>query len=79
MNEVFVGAIFSSNWYNGQVEKVSEYIGNKRSILIGMPRLRQFRIMKSKINSFRFLFYLYQVSVIQVCLCVTKVYLIRHE
>lgn len=48
MNEVFVGAIFASNWYNGQEEKVSEYIGNKRSILVGMPRLRQLRIMKSK-------------------------------
>lgn len=48
MNEVFVGAIFPSNWYNGQEEKVSEYIGNKRSILVGMPRLRQLRIMKSK-------------------------------
>ena len=73
MNEVFVGAIFSSNWYNGQVEKVSEYTGNKRSILVGMPRLRQHRIMKSKIKSFRLLFYVYQVSVIQVYLCETKV------
>lgn len=48
MNEVFVGAIYASNWYNGQEEKVSEYIGNKRSILVGMPRLRQLRIMQSK-------------------------------
>lgn len=52
MSEVFIEAIFSSNWYNGQEEKVSEYIGNKRSILVGMPRLRQLRIMKSKIKSF---------------------------
>lgn len=51
MNEVFVGAIFSGNWYNGQEEKVSEYIGNKHSILVGMPRLGQLRVMKSKFFS----------------------------
>lgn len=48
MNEVFVGAIFPDDWYNSQEEKISEYIGNKRSILVGMPRLRQLRVKKSK-------------------------------
>jgi len=63
MNEVFVGAIFSSSWYNGQEEKVSEYIGNKRSVLVGMPHLRQLRIMKSKIKSLSLFFIFYQKSV----------------
>ena len=40
--------VFVDDWYNGEREKVSEYIGNKRSILVGMPRLRQLRIKESK-------------------------------
>ncbi|XP_078352373.1 polycystin family receptor for egg jelly-like [Oculina patagonica] len=47
MNEVFVRAIFPDGWYNSQEEKISEYIGNKRSILVGMPRLRQLRVKKN--------------------------------
>ena len=47
-----IEAIFTDDWYNGQEEKISEYIGNKRSILVGMPRLRQLRVMKSKCFSF---------------------------
>ena len=43
-----MSAIFAGDWYNGQEEEVTEYIGNKRSILVGMPRLRQLRIMKGR-------------------------------
>ena len=46
INNRFAPAIFTGDWYNGQEEEVTEYIGNKRSILVGMPRLRQLRIMK---------------------------------
>ena len=49
---MFVDAIFTDDWYNGQEEKISEYIGNKRSILVGMPRLRQLRVKKSKCFNF---------------------------
>ena len=42
-------AIFTAASYDDQKEKASEYIGNKRSVLIGMPRLRQLRVMKSKL------------------------------
>ena len=41
-------AAFVDDWYNGREERVSEYIGNKRSILVGMPRLRQLRVKQSK-------------------------------
>lgn len=35
-------------WYNGFEEKNEMYIGNKMSILIGMPWMRQLRVKKSK-------------------------------
>lgn len=38
--------VYAGKWYNGQRETTTEYIGNKRSILIGMPRLRQLRVLK---------------------------------
>ena len=48
MENIFLPTLFVDDWYNGQVERVPEYIGNKKSILVGMPRLRQLRVMKSK-------------------------------
>lgn len=48
IENIFVPEVFVDDWYNGVREKVSEYIGNKRSILVGMPRLRQLRIKESK-------------------------------
>ena len=42
-------AIFTAESYEQQKDTESEYIGNKRSILIGMPRLRQLRVVKSKL------------------------------
>ncbi len=49
MKNVFVPAIFTADSYKDQEETASEYIGNNRSILVGMPRLRQLRVMKSKV------------------------------
>ncbi|PFX12506.1 location of vulva defective 1-like [Stylophora pistillata] len=40
----FIHDSYAGEWYNGQVEHTPEYIGNKVSMLIGMPRLRQLRI-----------------------------------
>ena len=49
LKNIFVPAIFTADSYEDQKDRASEYIGNKRSILIGMPRLRQLRVMKSKL------------------------------
>ena len=46
LKNVFVPAIFTAESYHDQEKKASEYIGNKRSILISMPRLRQLRVKK---------------------------------
>ena len=42
----FIHDAYAGEWYNGQWEKTPEYIGNKFSMLIGMPRLRQLRILE---------------------------------
>ncbi|XP_078356038.1 polycystin-1-related protein-like, partial [Oculina patagonica] len=46
LKNVFVPAIFTADSYKDQEETASEYIGNNRSILVGMPRLRQLRVKK---------------------------------
>ena len=52
LNNTFALRIFAGDWYNGQEEEFAEYIGDKRSILVGMPRLRQLRIMKGILSVF---------------------------
>lgn len=52
MQGKFVNDAYAGEWYNGQVEQTPEYIGNKVSMLIGMPRLRQLRIKEGKVLSF---------------------------
>ncbi|XP_044184688.1 polycystic kidney disease protein 1-like 2 [Acropora millepora] len=42
----FVHGIYAKEWYNGKTATKQEYINNKKSILLGMPRLRQIRIKK---------------------------------
>jgi len=42
----FVNGIYANEWYNGNIATKQEYINNKKSILLGMPRLRQMRIKK---------------------------------
>ena len=46
LEDVFIPVVYAGKWYNGQRETTTEYTGNKRSILVGMPRLRQLRVMK---------------------------------
>lgn len=46
LEDVWIPASFAGKWYNGQEETSTEYIGNKMSILVGMPRLRQLRVLK---------------------------------
>jgi len=42
--------VFAGTWYNGQQENQTVYIGNKRSILVGMARARQLRVQPSKFH-----------------------------
>ena len=44
----YIHDAYAGEWYNGQREQTPEYIGNKFSMLIGMPRLRQLRIQEGK-------------------------------
>ena len=44
----FIHDSYAGEWYNGQWEQTPEYIGNKVSMLVGMPRLRQLRIEEGK-------------------------------
>ena len=46
----FVSGIYAGEWYNKQKVK-EEYIGDKMSILLGMPRLRQLRVQKGRITN----------------------------
>ena len=48
LQRVFIPGVFSGRWYNGQKENRTIYIGNKRSLLIGMARIRQLRVRSSK-------------------------------
>ena len=50
----FIHDSYAGEWYNGQLEQTPEYIGNKVSMLIGMPRLRQLRIKEGKLPVFFF-------------------------
>ena len=47
----FPAGIYANEWYNKQKVKRQEFIGNKMSILLGMPRLRQLRIQKGYLIS----------------------------
>ncbi|KAJ7354736.1 hypothetical protein OS493_030512 [Desmophyllum pertusum] len=44
LHGAFLPGVFSGKWYNGQQENQTVYIGNKRSILVGMARARQLRV-----------------------------------
>ena len=51
----FIHDSYAGVWYNGQFERTPEYIGNKVSMLVGMPRLRQLRIKEGKTVYFFYL------------------------
>lgn len=44
----FIESVFAGKWYNGKAESVEAFIGNKRSLLVGMPRIRQLRVKPGK-------------------------------
>ena len=44
IKSVFLPGVFAGRWYNGRPENQTMYIGNKRSILVGMARGRQLRV-----------------------------------
>ncbi|XP_022790315.1 polycystic kidney disease protein 1-like 2 [Stylophora pistillata] len=46
LDDVLIPVVYAGEWYNGQKEPRTVYAGNKRSIVVGMPRLRQLRIQK---------------------------------
>ena len=48
LRAVFVPGVYVGAWYNGLEEDQSIYIGDKNSILVGMPRIRQLRVKPSK-------------------------------
>ena len=48
MREQFLPNIYNQPWYNGNSDAKDMYIANKKSILIGMPWMRQLRIRNSK-------------------------------
>ena len=41
-----MNGIYTNEWYNRKIATKQEYINNKKSILLGTPRLRQMRIKK---------------------------------
>ena len=47
MRGVFVPGVYAGSWYNGRQEEQSVYIGDKRSVLVGMPLVRQLRVKPS--------------------------------
>ena len=50
MGQYFLPNIYAGVWYNGEKEEEEVYINNKKSILLGMPRMRQVRVKKSKLS-----------------------------
>ena len=52
VTDAFLPGVFGGKWYNGQQENQTMYIGNKRSVLVGMARGRQLRVKPSKLGIF---------------------------
>ena len=50
MRGTFLPFVYAGVWYNGMKENQTVYIGNKRSLLVGMPRARQLRVGQSKLR-----------------------------
>lgn len=49
MREKFIPGLFNTGWYNGKPFEYDEgFISNKENFLVGMPRLRQIRILPGK-------------------------------
>ena len=51
IDEVLVPGLYDVTWYNDQPFEYKEgFVSNKQNFLVGMPRLRQIRLKKSKIQ-----------------------------
>ena len=48
---VFLPGVFAGRWYNGRYENQTMYIGNKRSVLVGMARGRQLRVQPGEFRN----------------------------
>ncbi|XP_068742451.1 polycystin-1-like protein 2 [Montipora capricornis] len=46
LEDIFLQGVFVGKWYNNQIENQTIYIGNKQSVLVGMPRARQLRVKR---------------------------------
>ena len=52
VDETLLPGLYDVTWYNGRPFEYKEgFISNKKTFLIGMPRLRQLRLKPSKIKS----------------------------
>ena len=50
MRNAFVPELFNTAWYNGKPFDYDEgFISNRENFLVGMPRLRQIRILPGKL------------------------------
>ena len=52
VKNVFLPGVFAGRWYNGRPENQTMYIGNKRSVLVGMARGRQLRVQPGEFGLF---------------------------
>ena len=62
---IYAPAMYPSHWYNGDKGNNEMYISDMSSVLIGMPRIRQLRIERSKrgVKYYIFVFhYLFVIS-----------------
>ena len=50
MREAFLPMMYAGAWYNGLKENQTMYVGDKRSLLVGMPRARQLRVKPREYN-----------------------------
>ncbi|XP_022803339.1 polycystic kidney disease protein 1-like 2 [Stylophora pistillata] len=55
LQNVFLPGVFSGRLYNGQEEKQTIYIGDKHSLLVGMARVRQFRVKSTQCKVLKFM------------------------
>lgn len=46
LNNMLIPNLYAQNWYNNKMEDTKIYINDKRSILLGMPRMKQNRVEK---------------------------------
>ena len=52
VKNVFLPGVFAGRWYNGRPENQTMYIGNKRSVLVGMAKGRQLRVQPGESGNY---------------------------